>query len=276
MPNKVHAALKKNNWPLEKHGELTLLLSPLLKSVSSLAHAFTTRLGGASPAPLDSFNLGRHWDSDESRRDAMENRRKLCRVFSIDANKLAVPGQQHTSNIHIVQDQMQPGPFHFPAIDAIATAQQMQPILLHFADCVPVMLVDTAKQKICVIHAGWRGTASGIVKKSVQLMVEELGSHPSDIVAAIGPAIGSCCYETGMDVVEKLNQTITDAVSLTSYRNSKIFPDLKAFNAMQLLEAGVQNIDVTSWCTACHPEIFYSHRQSGGQTGRQGAFACLV
>lgn len=276
MQDKITEALQKNDWPLVKHGGLTLVLSPLLKSVDSLVHVFTTRLGGQSPEPLDSFNLGRHSLSEEIRRDAMENRRKLCELFSIDTDRLAVPGQHHSTNIHILQEQLQPGPFHFPGVDAIATAQTMQPVLLHFADCVPVMLVDTAIRKICVIHAGWRGTAGGIVKKSVKLMVEQLGSHPGDIAAAIGPAIGSCCFETGDEVVDGLSQTVADPAPLTPYKNGRAFPDLKAFNAMQLLEAGVQNIDVASWCTACHPELFYSHRQSGGQTGRQGALACLI
>jgi YfiH family protein len=276
MQDKTSAALRKNDWPLEVHGEITLVLSPLLKSLDFVAHAFTTRRGGGSPAPLDSFNLGRHWPSDESKNDAMENRRKLCSLLSIDANKLAVPGQQHTSNIHVVDELLEPGPYQYPGIDALATAQKKQPVLLHFADCVPVMLVDTAKRKICVIHAGWRGTAGSIVKKSVELMVEQMDCRPADIAAAVGPAIGSCCYETGQEVVDGLSQTVKTAEALIPFKNGKPYPDLKAVNAMQLLEAGVQNIDVSSWCTACHPDVFYSHRQSGGQTGRQGALACLI
>ena len=277
MADKKELALKKNEWPLEIHSGLTLVLSPLLKNVSSIVHAFTTRRGGNSPSPLDSFNLGRHWTTDESKQDAMENRRILCNAFSIDANKLSVPGQQHTSNIHVLDGQaVEPGPHHFPGIDAIATSKQQTPILLHFADCVPVMLVDPKKKKICVIHAGWRGTAGSIVSKSVKLMVEQLDCKPSDIKAAVGPAIGSCCYETGADVAEKLNSTVKNGNGLTRYIEDKPYPDLKAYNALQLLEAGVEDIDVSKWCTACHPELFYSHRQSGGSTGRQGALACLV
>lgn len=278
MDEKSRKALQKNAWPLEQRNGLTLVLSPMLKSLNSFAHAFTTRLGGDSPQPLDSFNLGRHWDTDESKNDAMKNRSKLCQLLSIDSSNLAVPGQQHTDNIQFISasQEVPPGPFHFPSIDAVATDRKMQPVLLHFADCVPVMLFDDAQKKICVIHAGWRGTASSIVRKSVEFMTSVLKSNPKDIHAAIGPAIGSCCYETGSDLAERLKLTVENSAELVSFKGEKAYPDLKAFNAMQLVECGVEQIDVTDWCTACHPEIFYSHRQSGGQTGRQGALACIL
>jgi YfiH family protein len=255
-----------------------LLQSPLLKSLSWLAHAFTTRLGGESPSPLDSFNLGRHWNTDESKHDALRNRRILCKALDLNADRLAVPGQQHTNNVQLIKELLPESkePSHIPAIDALSTRLQGQPLLLHFADCVPVMLVDTAKKSFSVIHAGWRGTASGIVKKSVELMVKELNSDPSDIFAAVGPAIGACCYRTGSEVEEKLLATVEDGKELIEHREGHIYPDIQAFNAMQLMECGVKHIDVSSWCTACHPELFYSHRQSGGQTGRQGALACLI
>lgn len=278
MADNRQRALEKNDWTLEEKNGITLCPSPLLKSLKSIVHTFTTRKGGGTPAPLDSFNLGRHWTTDESKVDAMENRKILCDVFGLEAQKLAVPGQQHTNNVHLLtaDETEKPGPYQFAAIDAIATGLHQQPVLLHFADCVPVMLVDEKQRKICVIHAGWRGTASGIVKKSVELMLKEFESKASDIYAAVGPAIGSCCYETGEEVVSQLNNTVTQGDDLIKRKDGKPYPDLKAFNAMQLLESGVGNIDVSSWCTACHPEIFYSHRQSGGVTGRQGAMACLV
>ncbi|MBX9686629.1 MAG: peptidoglycan editing factor PgeF [Candidatus Obscuribacterales bacterium] len=272
---KIKKALTRSDWPLESFNGMTLALSPLLKSVDFLSHAFTTRLGGKSRTPLDSFNLGRHWPCDESKADAMQNRRQLCEIFAIDADSLAVPAQQHTNNVHLIDRELSGGPFQFPAIDALATAVKEQPLLLHFADCVPVILVDRVKKNICVIHAGWRGTAGGIVKNSLELMLEKMGSKPQHIAAAIGPAIGSCCFQTGGEVPQQLEKTVQNSDGLVEYKNDSAYPDLKAFNAMQLLDSGVEDIDVSNWCTACHPEIFYSHRQSGGQTGRQGALACI-
>lgn len=267
-------ALVTTEWPVQEVGGLSLIFSPLLSKETALTHAFTTRHGGTSETPLNWFNLGRHWNTDESKTDALKNRERLCGALGLDANRLTVPSQQHTSNIFVLEKGLQIG-LSLPELDAVATDRVEDPILLHFADCVPVMIFDRHINALCVLHAGWRGTAGGIVTKGVQLLVERYGSKPSNIVAAVGPAIGSCCYETGDDVAQSLAATVKDASALIRTSKGKPHPDLKAINAMQLMEAGVDKVDVSAWCTSCHPEVFYSHRQSGGQTGRQGAIACL-
>lgn len=271
----VEKALQKNDWPLRQVKQLTLAMSPLLLEIDGLTHAFTTRLGAQSPAPLNWFNLGRHWETEESRQDAMANRTVLCDALGLDATQLVVPGQQHTTNIYIADERTETGQ-QLKNFDGVVTKRRGQPLLLHFADCVPVMILDQEQRVLCVMHAGWRGTAGGIVTKGVQLLINQFGTRVSDIVAAVGPAIGSCCYETGTDVADSLSLTVANAKSLIDWRDNKPHPDLKAFNAMQLLELGVVNVDVSKWCTACHPDIFYSHRQSGGKTGRQGALACMT
>lgn len=268
-------SLHKNDWPLVQIGGLTLIRSPQLSQLSGFTHAFTTRLGGATPAPLNSFNLGRHLADESSREDAMRNRRALCEAIALDFDALTVPGQQHTTNIHLLKQGDEKGPV-LPNFDGVATRASKHPVMLHFADCVPVIIVDPVAHALCVVHAGWRGTAGGISSKAVQLLVSHFGSDATNIQAAVGPAIGSCCYETGDDVAEQLSATVPNAEPLIARRNNRPYPDLKAFNAMQLYEAGVKSVDVSSWCTACHPELFYSHRQSGGKTGRQAAVASLL
>jgi len=267
-------SLTKNPWPVAEVSGLTLIQSPLMKEVEKFQHAFTTRLGGNTPAPLNWFNLGRHWTTEESRQDAMINREILSAAMSLDHRTLTVPGQQHTTNIFLLREGDQTA-LPLPNFDGVATPSANHPILLHFADCVPVMLVDVKQRCLCVMHAGWRGTAGGIVTKGVELLTSVLGCNPADMVAAVGPAIGSCCYETGQEVPDQLAQSVSNPTSLVQLREGKPHPDLKAFNAMQLYEAGVAQVDVTDWCTACHPYLFYSHRQSAGKTGRQGAVACL-
>jgi YfiH family protein len=267
----LERALKKNSWLTSEIGGLTLNQSPLLASQANLVHAFTTRLGGNSPAPVDNFNLGRHLDTDESRADAADNRHRLCQALGLDSKRLAVPGQVHSSIVVIADDKNT-----YKEVDGIATKEHKRPVLLHFADCVPVIIFDTRTPVLCIVHAGWRGTAGGIAKNGVQLMVEHFGSKPGDIVAAVGPAIGSCCYPTGDEVIKKMTTTVSNLNDLVVFKEGVPHPDLKAVNAMQLLESGVAEVDVTDICTACQPELFYSHRQSGGKTGRQGAIGSIV
>jgi hypothetical protein len=178
-------------------------------------------------------------------------------------------------------------------VDGVSTNLSAVPLLLHFADCVPVIIYEKKKELVAIVHAGWRGTAQAIAANAVALMIEEWGAEASQMVAAVGPAIGTCCYPTGEDVVEQLMLTLSSPLdgSLVKEQMAQSLvkrdsldgraeqaqprPDLKAINAMQLLLAGVPEVDVCSFCTSCRPDLFYSHRQSGGKTGRQGAIAMM-
>jgi len=267
----LERAMAMNEWPVIAIDGLKLLKSPLLGEANGLQHAFTTRHGGNSKPPLDSFNLGRHIADSGHRDDAMRNRTTLCRALRIDETRTVVPGQVHSSRVVVAEHCT-----GFADIDGIATNTIGTPILLHFADCVPVIIYDRKEQVICVVHAGWKGTAGSIAKNGVQLMMKEFGSQPANLIAAVGPAIGSCCYPTGDDVAERLAETVSGNGKLVARKEGKPYPELKAINAMQLLQSGVGQVDVSNLCTACHPEMFFSHRQSGGNTGRQGAIAALV
>lgn len=269
--NLAEKALAKNDWPLVEKDGLTLLFSPLLSEYKNLTHAFTTRKGGDSEKPLDSFNLGKHWPTDEARADGIKNRKRLCEIFDLEFENLIVPHQVHSRNVEWITEVKD-----LPETDGAATVDSQFPILLQFADCVPVILFDKTTEAVCVVHAGWRGTASGISSYAANMLANVLNSKTSEIVAAIGPSIGSCCYPTGADVKAKLETTVnTDSKDLVSWKNDTPHPDLQAFNALQLYEAGVLQVDVANRCTSCQSELFYSHRESGGKTGRQGALAAV-
>ncbi len=264
-------ALIKNDWPLVENNGLTLLFSPLLSEYKNLTHAFTTRLGGKSAEPINSFNLGKHWEGDDARADAVKNRQTLCRIFDLPFENLIVPHQVHSRNVAWITEHQD-----LPETDGAATVDSHFPILLQFADCVPVILFDRVTEAVCVVHAGWRGTAAGISSYAANMLASVLNSQTKNIVAAIGPAIGKCCYPTGLDVKAKLETTTSaNSSDLINWKNDVPHPDLKAFNALQLYEAGVSEVDVCNRCTSCQSDIFYSHRQSGGKTGRQGALAAI-
>jgi len=270
-------ALEKREWTTDHIDGLTLIRSPLLSRHSeNLTHAFTTRLGGGSFEHLASFNLGRHIDDEPARADAMKNRERLCKVIGADYARLIVPGQVHSATVHVVKAEEEER--NLKEVDGVATNLKGYPLLLHFADCVPIILYDPQRASLAVVHAGWRGTAACIIKNAVKEMQANFGSRPHDILGAVGPAIGTCCYPTGDDAAEKLSRTVENASGLVerASENDQFRADLKALNAMQLYEAGLEMVDVTDLCTACRPDIFYSHRQSGGKTGRQGAMAQLL
>jgi len=268
----------ENEWPIEDVCGLPLAFSPLLKQFSNLRHAFTTRQGGASPAPLDSFNLGRHMTSGESRLDAMNNRKSLCQALGLNFESLVVPGQVHSKNV-IMADQNQP----LAEVDGVIVRQKGVPALLHFADCVPIVIFAPQRNAVSVVHAGWRGTAQRIAIEAVEMMRSQCDCQPSELVAAIGPAIGPCCYPTGAEAVERLQASLpghqldSPIISrLFAMKDSACHPNLKAINALQLFSHGLTQIDISNACTACRPDLFYSHRRTNGQTGRQGVIACLI
>lgn len=275
--NSLMRALKTQDWHLVKRGNLTVLQSPLLAAQKDFVHAFTTRDGGNTPAPYHSFNLGRHIKDEDLRRDAMANRESLCQAMGISHHKLKVPGQVHSGNVQVVHCGEEPD---LAGVDGLVTEDGNLPLLLHFADCVPVMIFETEKKLVGIVHAGWRGTAQAIARNAVELMVDRWGGRPQAMVAAVGPAIGPCCYPTGVEVVEQLMATVPvspeDGSQLVDRSGEQPRPNLKAINALQLLSAGVAEVDVASLCTACRPDLFFSHRQSGGTTGRQGALAYLA
>lgn len=279
---RLHRSLSFREWPVKELEGLKLTTSPLLDGQQGLVHAFTTRHGGSCPSPFDNFNLGRSVGDEKVKESALKNRQRLCRALKIDHDRLHVPGQVHSGNVVKVDGEAGQD---LAGVDGLATGKRHLPVLLHFADCVPVMIYEPELKLLSIVHAGWRGTAQSIAVMGVERL-KELGGDPRRMLAAVGPAIGTCCYPTAEDVVEKLMATVNPGASravdkiarkgLVEEKQGQPRPNLKAINALQLLNQGLEQVDVSDFCTSCRPELFYSHRQSGGVTGRQGAVGCLV
>ncbi|MEO5924728.1 MAG: peptidoglycan editing factor PgeF [Bryobacteraceae bacterium] len=140
--------------------------------------------------------------------------------------------------------------------DALLSNELGITVSIRTADCLPILLADPVSGAVAAVHAGWRGTAAGIVGITVRRMVAELHARPENILAAIGPGIGKCCYEVGLDVARKLGESQAGKV------------DLAENNRRQLLAAGVGQIDVVSPCTFCEAATFYSYRREGEKAGR--------
>lgn len=236
-----------------------------------LRHGIFTRLGGHSKPPWDSLNTGHSVGDDPAAVDA--NHLLICQALGLEAlgfESIVSPHQVHGATVGIV-DAHDRGTVR-PATDALVSQAPDLLLLLRFADCTPIMLYDPQKQVIGLAHAGWRGTVLKIVGRTVATMVDRFSSHPSDIIAGIGPAIGPCCYEVGQEVADAANDAFPHTPGVLARQpNGRWHFDMWAANRSQLEEMGVRQIETAGICTACHTDEWFSHRAEGGQTGRFAA-----
>ncbi len=229
-----------------------ILKSDLLKNVEAF---FTTRDICIKSKEIEMQNI------------VFENKKNICDYLKIDEKNLITPSQTHTANIDIAIESKHA----YPDTDALILKDKNLGIFLNFADCTPVILYDEKQNIGAIAHAGWRGTAQKIAPLTVQKMITEFKSKPKDIIAIIGPAIGFCCYNVGQEVYEKLSQTVKTFNGLYEIRQGNIFVDLKNINKQQLLEIGVEKIDVCPYCTVCNNENFFSYRKENATTSRHSA-----
>ncbi|MHB9112830.1 MAG: polyphenol oxidase family protein [Thermoleophilia bacterium] len=235
---------------------------------------FTTRRGGVSQPPYESLNLGFHVGDDPEA--VRSNRVILSQILGIDAARISSPRQRHTSEVSILgTDGIGSGSDSESSVydpcDGLGTDHAGAPVLLQYADCVPVVLMagNWGKPAVMVLHAGREGLMQGIIARGVELMSESFGLELDSITAAIGPCIGSCCYEVSDQLAGEFESRFgPDAV------NSR-FLDLRTAAVSELTEAGVyqDNISLLDICTSCDPD-FYSYRRDG-VTGRHGAIAWI-
>lgn len=240
---------------------------------NNLIHAFTTRIGGNTPIPLDSFSLGTT-GKDEYKSHIIENRVKVCQILGLDNDRIINPDQQHTDNIKIVSAMED----DLSNTDGVITSIPGMVLMLLFADCVPIVIYAPKEKVIGVIHAGWRGTAKKIAQKAISILDKHFNADTAGIKVAIGAAIGQCCYPVSEEVALELRKSINenyDKIFKKEENSNLIRVDLKRLNAQQLIESGIKNIDILDDCTSCKNSLFYSYRAEKGNTGRHSAIASL-
>ena len=240
---------------------LPLVTSPLLAARPGVRHGFTTRRGGVSVGPLASLNLARRpGERDEA---LLENWRRVVG----DPGALALVHQVHGKRV--IEVEAGRGPLEVVGeADALVSRTPGVVVAVRVADCVPVLLAGPGV--VAAVHAGWRGTVAGIVGETVAAMSAS-GVSPSELVAAIGPAIGVCCYEVGPEVAGRVAERSPEAVDTSRPREHV---DLRRANAVQLRAAGVGQVGIVGSCTRCDPDSF-SHRRDPA-AGRLAGFVGLV
>jgi YfiH family protein len=260
-----------------KQGKIQFM-QPVWAEKANLTAGFTTRNGGSSRPPYNSLNLG--YGSGDQRSQVEANRAAVARSFGVEPHLFLTAKQVHGSEILVI-DQPNPEVSHFQRVesDAIITNQRNVLIGILVADCFPVIIYDRHKHVAGVIHLGWRGTAAGLLGRSVQAMGEIFGCQPENLCAAIGPGIAAHSYEVDRPVRDAFRQgtgqweRISTEVSLGHWQL-----DLQKSILLQMDAAGIERsaVDVVEDCTCCHKETFFSHRRDNGMTGRQMGFAFLA
>lgn len=252
------------------------LQSELINSTGAAVHGFTGRGGGVSRGKVDGLNLGfRVGDDPES---VKQNYRLVAADLEFDLERTVLSRQTHTDNIRIVtEEDAGKGITKESDIydtDGLMTNIRGITLVVFAADCVPVLFLDPIKHVVCAVHSGWRGTVKKIGGKAVNMMKEVYGSEPKDIIAAIGPCIGPCCFEFGLADAEK----IFDSEYYRALDNGKALVDILSMNVDILKAAGVaeSNIDLANVCTVCNADKYYSYRTHGAATGRQAAVISVL
>ena len=223
---------------------------------------FTTRVGGVSEGDFESLNLGILTDDDPDR--VVENRRRLCDEVGADPHTATMAWQVHGGAVTEARPRGILERTIFDKCDGLWSDRPGQAMALVTADCYPVALARSdGTPGLCVLHVGWRGLLDGIASSGVSALGGE------SLVAMVGPGIGPCCYEVGEEVSGPFRDRFGEEVVV----EGKL--DLAEAAERGLREAGVVSVERTGHCTACEPELFFSHRRDRGRTGRQGVVAYI-
>ena len=254
-----------------------------LSATGIVKHGFSTRKGGVSTGIFSSMNLNFKRGDDPDA--VLENYRRMAAALNMRVEDMVLSDQTHTTNVCVITEEDRGKgilkPQDYSDVDGMITNVPGIVLVTSYADCVPLYFVDPVRKAIGLSHSGWKGTVGHIGQKTVWKMHEVYGSEPKDIVAAIGPSICQSCYEVSDDVAEafRANFTAYEAADiLLDKGNGKYQLDLWKANWYVLTDAGIlpEHLSVTDLCTACHPELLWSHRKTNGQRGGLSAFLSLI
>lgn len=241
-------------------------------------HGFSTRIGGVSEGIYASLNLGMNRGDDKDK--VIKNWDMFREACGIKNEAFVCGNQVHGNNVHVATSaDLRPayGPGELFDADGYVTKESDVALSVFTADCVPILLEDSVNGVVGAVHSGWRSTVADIEKQAISKMVA-LGSNPSDILVAIGPAIDKCCFEVGSEVIDGVCNLIGSEVASSLYDekpNGKFMLDLRGVVKKRFIQLGVlpENIELVGGCTMCNPDRYFSHRYTDG---KRGSLACII
>lgn len=267
---------------MERFG-VPFLAFPRIRQIDGVIHGFSTRLGGVSQGMFSSMNLSFTRGDEEVR--VRENYVRLGRAMGFDCERLVLSDQTHTTNVRVVTEvDVGKGfmrPKDYKDVDGMVTNVTGLPLATFYADCVPLFLIDTVHRAIGLSHSGWKGTVGKIGKRTIEVMGEQYGTRPEDLVAAIGPSICQDCYEVSEDVIQQFQEAFEPLWWEDIFYkkpNGKYQLNLWRANELIFQEAGLKQTQIitTDLCTCCNSQLLFSHRASQGKRGNLGAFLMLT
>lgn len=261
---------------------ISFLSCDALERSGGVVHGFSTRLGGVSSRDFCAgLNLGYNRDDDPG--CVRENFRQFCAAIGADYSGVIKTRQVHRDHVQPVtaadrgMDLIAPAPWE---ADGLVTNVPGLCLTVFSADCVPVLLHDPVRRCIAAVHSGWRGTALSIAVRAVEQMTADYGCAPGHILAAIGPSISACCFETHADVPDEMTAALGPlaAPCIHPLPGGKFRVDLKGIIQTTLLHAGLDptHIHVSHHCTTCRPDLYWSHRRLGNRRGSMAAMIQLT
>ena len=255
---------------------------PLFQETGIVTSAFSTRLGGVSEGYYSSLNLSFDRGDDPAR--VLENFKRIGASMGVAVEDMVLSKQTHTTNVRVVtKEDKGKGVMrerNYTDVDGMITNVPGICLVTSYADCVPLYFVDPVKKAIGLSHSGWRGTVGKIGKNTVQLMQENFGSKPEDLLAAVGPSVCMDCYEVSEDVIEQFKEAFEKKNWEDLFykkENGKYQLNLWKANELIFLESGIlpEHMAITNVCTHCNSKILYSHRTMGNNRGNLCAFLAL-
>jgi YfiH family protein len=258
---------------VKKQG-ITFLEFDIYSKHSNLIAVHSTRLGGVSKGHHSQMNLGfARGDDPEA---VHKNYELFTSTLGIDKKRLVLSDQwHHNAILKVDESHLGMGIFrerNYSDIDGLVTDKPGIPLVTFYADCTPIYFYDDDKKIIGMCHAGWRGTASAIVRDMVNVFVNDYGCSLSSIKVGIGPSICKACYQ----VTEEVTNAMKFSFDVSKYydyvkEEDRYYIDLKAINKALLIEEGIKeaNIEVSQLCTKCRVDLFHSHRRQGNDRGTQ-------
>lgn len=271
-----YAAGVSRGFDLSEKNGMAFYKSPLLEKTGLVKHCFTTRIGGVSPPPFDSLNFSKK--REKNKENILKNYQIVADAFGLDTGSFSVDNYAHGYQVAYVEKSA--GGLveesSLPLCDGLSTEKKGQTLVTLHADCLALFFLDVKTPAIALCHAGWKGIYTHIAVKTVDFMRERYGTAVRDILAAVGPSIGPCCFEVQGNVAGLFEREFGDGT--VEKREGRLYVDLWKACLSEFMSCGIPagNVNLSELCTSCGREHFFSHRRDRGKTGAMMAFMQLI